>query len=593
MALSYSHSEWFVPSLQDLRDPEGSSTRRCVWHKSRRTPKSDGAHLVRCLNPIGQQDARRADQLLEDLRKAPDGGKDCLSILRELSSLSLCSGVHRSANAETIYNFWSSESKASTPAPEAPRPTPKLPTPKPPVLRITSTEVLEQLGITTGIRTPCHGRQQRGGGCGNWINKGNGERITSIARVLAEDLSLSSTALKLLEELSGLVMCLRWHQDQAPLKLKDWTTLIKSKEASANASQTNKVTAAPRTPPRQLSRYREIETPETNVSALWTSPRQSRSPESAATTPDSSPSLGRTTIRPPIENSLHQPVFGRLRDQSSPTTSPTSTRTRAAVRDSRNGPTTLASDSSAFEPLPTAKSPLEAARHVMEKIKEKISKAEFASGFVYGFRRPGCDLIKIGYTTKTAAERLRAIGRQCKYTPSLVFTVATNHAHKVEHLVHRQFYRQNRRESLINCLCNNGRGCPTKHKEWFEGVSDTYAEAAVRAWVSWISLEPYDNAGFLKETWVAQTKIFDLSAPGDIWMRWTKITLVKEVKKEVRDEALDSAIKTEKVLSVVSELSSQLVPPKSEVLVTTAEVRGGISALAAPASLSTPINVMA
>jgi len=239
------------------------------------------------------------------------------------------------------------------------------------------------------------------------------------------------------------------------------------------------------------------------------------------------------------------------------------------------------------------KSPLEAAQHVMEKIKQRISKAETASGFVYGFRRPGCDLIKIGMTTKTVAERLRAIGTQCNYTPTVVFRVATNHAMKVEHLVHRQFYRQNRRECLVNDLCNNGSGCPSKHREWFEGVSDTYAETVVRAWVSWINLEPYDMDGYLKRAWVFQTKIFDLSASGDIWMRWTKITLVKEVKKEVKDEALDAAIKTEKALSVLSGLSSQLVPPKSEVSVTTAEIREGISVLAAPVSVSSPVHVLA
>jgi hypothetical protein len=228
----------------------------------------------------------------------------------------------------------------------------------------------------------------------------------------------------------------------------------------------------------------------------------------------------------------------------------------------------------------------------MEKIMEKISKAEFAPGFVYGFRRSGCPLIKIGTTNKSVAERLRAIGTRCNYTPTVVFQVPTNHAMKVEHLVHRHLYRQNRRECLVNGLCNNGNGCPTRHKEWFEGASDTYAEDVVKAWVGWINLEPYDKDGYLKEAWVFQTKVFNLSDSGDIWMRWAKITLV-EVKKEAKDESLDAAIKTEKVLSVLPGLSSQLFPPKPEFSVTTTEIRGDLSGLAAPVSVSSPVNVLA
>jgi hypothetical protein len=229
----------------------------------------------------------------------------------------------------------------------------------------------------------------------------------------------------------------------------------------------------------------------------------------------------------------------------------------------------------------------------MEKIKEKITKAEFAAGFVYGFRRPGCDLIKIGMTTKTVAERLRTIGARCHYTPTVVFEIATNYAMKVEHLVHRQLYRQNRRECLVNELCNKGRGCSSRHKEWFEGVSDEYAELVVRAWVRWMNLKPYDLEGCLKHAWVIQAKLFDLTAPGDIWLRWTEITLMKAIKKEAEEEAFDAAIKAEKVLGTVSELSSQLVVRKSEVSLTVREIKGLGSGLVLPLSHSSPVDVFA
>ena len=146
----------------------------------------------------------------------------------------------------------------------------------------------------------------------------------------------------------------------------------------------------------------------------------------------------------------------------------------------------------------------------------------------------------------------------------VVFQVATNHAMKVEHLVHQQLYLQIRRECLVNGRCNEGRGCAARHKEWFEGVSDAYAEAVVRSCVRWMALVPYDEEGVLKRAWVVQSKLFDLNMPGDIWMQWTEITLARTVEEEDKDKALDAVIKTEKVLGLGSSLSSQLAIPKSE-----------------------------
>jgi hypothetical protein len=614
MVLAYSHSEWFVPSLQDLLEPDKSSVRRCVWHKAKRSTKSDGAQLVRCSCPIAEQDAKNADQLLRELRKVHDGGARSLQILRGLSLLSLCKNVHRALNADTISDFWVTELKSNThspaqetstpsarpttpstrpttPSPRPTTPSPRPSTPKRPPRRISAAEVLEQLGVTVGKSVKCHGRGKKSDHCGNWISKSNGARITAISRELAGDWRLSNTVLKLLEELSSLVLCGRWHQDQAPLKFKEWTAIIKSKEA-AREPQPSSSPINPRTPTRQSAQYPANDTPETQMSSVWTSPRRSRSPLSTATTPNSTHSAGRTSTPSPLDREPRQPKFERHQDQSYVSPTPISSRTRSTTKDRPYQTARPTFKSSTFEPFSTVKSPLKAAEHVRAKIRQKISPQELPSGFVYGFRRPGCDLIKIGTTTKTVAKRLGSIASQCKYTPNVVFQVATNHAMKVEHLVHLQFYRQNRRECLIDGRCNGGRGCAARHKEWFEGVSDTYAEAVVRAWVRWMNLEPYDVGGLLKEAWLVQAKLFNLNSPGDIWMRWTEITLVKTAREEVEEEAIDDVIRAEKVLRTVNELSSQLVPPKS-VSTASREIRERYSGLAAPVTLSGQVDVFA
>lgn len=582
MVLAYSHSEWFVPSLQDLIDPEKISPRRCVWHKSRRSPKSDGAQLVKCSCRIAEQDAKKADQLLRNLRDGFDNETRCLRVLRVLSPLLLCKNIHRALNVEAVFDSWTTEWKlnARNPTGEASTQNARPSSSQHQVRKITAVEVLERLGITTKSPIQCHGRGKRIDHCGNWISRSNGERIGVISRELAGDWCLSNTVLKVLEELSGLVMCQLWHQDQAPSKLKEWITIMEYKEASKKPQFYNSA-VHPQTPIRQSTRYSTIDTPETQTSPVWTSPRRSRTPLSTATTPDSILPSGSPT---------HPLTGARHREQSCVSPTPISSRTRSNINNGPDQSAASATNSFSFEPLSTTKSPLKAAEYVMEKIKEKISTRELLSGFVYGFRRPGCDLIKIGTTTTKVAERMRRIATQCNYTPIVVFEVATKYAMKVEHLVHRQLYRQNRRECMIDSLCNGGRGCASRHKEWFEGVSDMYAEAVVRAWVRWINLEPYDAEGFLKPAWIIQTKLFNLNATGDIWMRWTEIALVKVPKEEPKEEAINVAIKAEKVLRTARELSSQLAPPKSKVSTTLSEIR---EVIPAPGSFCNSVAVLA
>jgi hypothetical protein len=90
-----------------------------------------------------------------------------------------------------------------------------------------------------------------------------------------------------------------------------------------------------------------------------------------------------------------------------------------------------------------------------------------------------------------------------RHADTIVFEEATEHAKKVEFLVHRHLHKYRRREILISGACNGGKGCRHVHKEWFD-VSSDLASFVVNAWVRWMSNVPYDEIGYLKPIWIEQ-----------------------------------------------------------------------------------------
>jgi hypothetical protein len=551
MALSSPPRESFVPSFATLTDPDKPVIQKCIWHSSGRVSRRDSrveGLPVRCSSWIEERYIPEVTRHLAKLRSGVAHAKERLDILWELSSLLLCQNHYRS-NAETVFDIWVAEiycPRRVSATHEVPQPA-RLPTLTCPH---TPDAVLERLGITIGTDAKCHGLTVRGAHCTYPIRRSNRERIITIANSLARDWSPSNAARDLLEELSGLIMCVRFHRDQAPTKLMHWTALLNS-DPDQPPRIAVRTTTDPYIPPRPVRQRSYLDETQRIAGMPRTPSRRLQSPVSVVTTPER-----RFNPHNSIRSTDSNESTAVQRIQTSD--SPVSSRTRPSTT-GQYDPTPILDPVHNFEPLTTVKTPIQVARYVMAKIEDRISPAEKPSGFVYGFRRPGCDLIKIGVTNKTVYERINTIGRSCKYNPIVVFAVETKHAMKVEHLVHRQLHRQNRRECLVSGRCNNGRGCPSKHKEWFEGVSDAYAENVVRAWARWIERDPYDVDGYLKNVWVMEAQRFDLSAQGDIWRRWTSTTL-NDIQRE-SDEALYAAIVTERFLSSLSRLS----PPESEV----------------------------
>jgi hypothetical protein len=203
------------------------------------------------------------------------------------------------------------------------------------------------------------------------------------------------------------------------------------------------------------------------------------------------------------------------------------------------------------------KTPLQAAQHVMHEIQAAITPRKAKSGIVYGFQRPGCDLIKVGFTTRTVDIRMNEFAQNCHYRPKVLFEVPTCNAEKVECLVHRHLYQSKRKEMGMDGLCNEGRGCTSRHEEWFEGLTPTYVESVVMAWTRWMKLEPYDENRVLKSVWAEAARTFDLNASGDIWIEWTRMTPVK------KEDPSDNPVDLKTVLEVLVRLRSMLGESRS------------------------------
>lgn len=119
-------------------------------------------------------------------------------------------------------------------------------------------------------------------------------------------------------------------------------------------------------------------------------------------------------------------------------------------------------------------------------------------GDIYAFGRefsPG--MIKIGYSRNTE-KRMKDIRRKCKYEPILAHRIRNvPHNTRAERLIHYDLLPYWRRE----LICNNGLGCETRHREWFE-CSLKLATRSMDNISKWlIEAEPYDADGFLKPEW--------------------------------------------------------------------------------------------
>lgn len=299
----------------------------------------------------------------------------------------------------------------------APKNTPKKP--------ITFSKILELLEIQNpeqGDILRCHGLNKDRSSCRNHVLKALSSEIASIVRNLANSWHRSPSTLTLLGDLSKLVMCRRFHQGQASSKCSEWESKLPLTPSGRGCGlKTN----------GGRSRYVQSTCHDVRTS----DPVSSKSPTVASTVPLSSTSHDRRQLRSqtsrvqPSETTDNTKVPTKARNNATASTSvplgsdlptPVSQRTRSKAQATSPSPASQATTTT-FEPYTkTLPSLPVATRKLISKIQASISSNEQKSGWVYGFKRPNCSLIKIGTTTKTPRERLDTIGSNCNYTPELV-----------------------------------------------------------------------------------------------------------------------------------------------------------------------------
>lgn len=115
------------------------------------------------------------------------------------------------------------------------------------------------------------------------------------------------------------------------------------------------------------------------------------------------------------------------------------------------------------------------------------SPLDFQHGSVYVFARPETpSMIKIGTTSGDVLRRLQQHSVKCHYHPNLISQHFVNHRLRAEKLIHCSLMEHRRQE----LTCNDGKGCNSRHFEWFE-IDSKQALSTVERWTRWINLKPY------------------------------------------------------------------------------------------------------
>ena len=340
---------------------------------------------------------------------------------------------------------------------------------------LTILQLISLLQVDEVVRT-CHGSTKKGPRCTRQLSRESILDVEKLIKAVFEAHTLNINYAVELEELSLLVHCKRNHQDQAVGRLSLWTIVLQelSNNSGDTSSQNVKIKASP-TSTTQFTRI--LDQKETEDIRNIAHGSRCISDIHTFTTRN-------TNVD--ISSNISQPVAHRTRSI-----------TQIHI------PSHTFLEPSIFVPFsshPTS------TKLFVTRLLKPFTASEYAPGSVYIFSRsdtPG--LFKIGYTKNEPAKRLSYIGRQCHYTPHLRFSIRCKHARRLESLVHKYFHKERRRETSGCGLCNNGRGCQTVHKEWFEVELNTVVRV-LKMLAGWIDgMQPYEN-GFLRQSWVDKMK---------------------------------------------------------------------------------------
>ena len=369
------------------------------------------------------------------------------------------------------------------------------------------------LGIQDGSVLSCHGQRKKGGNCTIRIAQSN----TALIATLLDQLHATKddeVARSLLTDLSCLLMCKRFHQNQGAIFLqrleKKWKQDAK-KTTPATTSQAK--TATQSTARKSSPPATEVPKALVNKTKIYL-PRQPRSTE---------PRILETKVEEGEDHLPREPSTPEPRAYKTETEA-TRDRRRTHIEkqtdDSEKTPTASKAQSSVlaqedaeihkFVPYGERKNLAQLNTHVKAHLLKPLSNHEQTNldGYIYMYTFPehyrrAAPCIKIGYTNDVD-RRGREWAIKCGYTPKVLSHFGCEHYIRIERLVHAVLYNQRLREK--SCP---GPRCGTSHKEWFK-VRSTRAVAVAELWAHWMRQQPYDDQGTLKEVWVERLESLDM-----------------------------------------------------------------------------------
>jgi hypothetical protein len=549
-----------VPSLAKLIDINTQWSSQCYWHSKANGRLSE----QRCGNFTSVDDVQRRRTLIRTLRglipsgnaeantssntARPDGRSQIQEILKELSELLLCKRWHRVKSA-IVYAKWSTESEELKKSTSRPM----------------TKDIRKELNIEDGKTLLCQGKTLKGIKCKNWTSAKNREGADAIIEVVAKARDSSPTTRDNITVVAQLLMCQRYHQDQAVGKAEEWFRKIQElfpiAHATPEQASTQRQASTPHqdsTPPFRRTSTRHSETPESAVSSVW-----SRADSAAVSTPATSPASQRRyapTSNPP--DSPLPPTRATTTNNTNNADPPRVTHNRVTRRTTRQyelgflPPEPILTNFEEFSPNKS----YTFLKELDAKIKRSILRTEKDGGYIYGFQREGEKYIKIGYTKQTIKARMGQWESQCNQKVEVVLDEYMPHAAKVEKLVHLCLHQERRRETR----CNAGKGCGTQHIEWFEVALDR-AEHMLGVWKKWIETRPYDKGGNLKPVWVKhidQIRKAKTNSSLESWRDWIDITiLAKGTTVEVKTEPVDAR----QTVPLAAKTKTEIVVTKTEV----------------------------
>jgi hypothetical protein len=592
----------FLPRLAALRNSEDCKTRRCTWTKI----STDSKPPEQCTRTIS--DDGRTRELLQSLNETTD----TRNVLADLAALQLCGRSHREKNIELVVAEWSREiegqdlatvinsnlSHSADSSTLAVKPEQSLggnfyrrrrvPSIKPSVSIpvITPSTLRRTLQIDEGFALKCHGYTTRNSRCKMPLAGATCITIDNIVDSIASSCSTSGEEdnfKRLLEELAGLVLCRRYHQAEALDLSLQWLPKMADvgvptqdvRISLGDGERTHDLGSPTRTcrrPSCPTTPRTTGDSPESTRSTMW-----SRSSQDYLTTPGTIPQ------RPtPQELWKHSPLSFKTRaihriealcDDSevkylatafdshftvakeNPTKELSSSR-KASLRTRRvESPTR---DIPTFIPFP-AQSTQKMLVSMCKVLSRPLSKQDQQSGCIYGFQRGDNGYIKVGVTTVGVETRMKQWTNSCHYEPKVLLKMEVRYAFRVERLIQVHLRKERFRESLVNGICNSGKGCPKKHDEWFK-IGLERLRKVVAVWIRFVESKPYDENNNLTPYWQQQLKKIDLSSNIDPWFTW-----LERILDSISPTAVQAGISSEKLTRVKAEESLQsripMIPP--------------------------------